>query len=69
MVQFEEMIKSLELREVLLKFLEQHLHPMLLNNFGLDMDLLQARVLKELPPFTFTSAMIVCIVSAIYWHI
>ena len=38
MVHFDEMVRSLELREVLLRFLETQLHPLLKRSFGLDMD-------------------------------
>lgn len=63
------MIKALELREVMLRFLELQAHPTLLSIWGVDMDHIQSKVYKELPPFNFTNGVIVCFVSAVYWQI
>ena len=69
MVQFEEMIKALELREELLRFLEQTWHPFLIQTFGIDMDQIQAQVQKNLPPFTLKTCIITIVVSFIYFQI
>ena len=69
MVQYDEMVRALELREVLLRFLENSLHPVLIKTVGIDMDQFQRWVHKSIPPFNLNNAVITCIVSAIYWQI
>ena len=69
MVQFDEIFKSLELREVLLKFMEQKFHPWLIKTFSLDMDSLQARVHTELPTFNFKTFLMLLVGSLIYWQV
>jgi hypothetical protein len=50
MVSFEEMIKSLELRDVLIKFL-QFSHGKLNSSLGFDMDKFQLEFKQTLPIF------------------
>ena len=50
MVSFEEMIKSLELRDVLIRFL-RHSHGFLNKGAGIDLDLLQKEIKNNIPKF------------------
>ena len=52
MVSFEEMIRALDLKNVLLKFLTKVAHPTLKKNFKIDMDEVQAWVFKNVPECT-----------------
>ena len=69
MVSFEEMIRALDLRNVLLKFLMNVAHPFLRKNFKIDMDEVQAWVLENTPEATVMNQFITVIVSAIFWKI
>ena len=53
MVSFEELIKRLELRDILLWLLTNYIHPILLDisDDQIDMDWFQDYAYKNLPPF------------------
>ena len=66
MVSFEAIIKSLELRDVLLRFLE-HTHGYLKNQGIIDMDQFQKRVHDHLPKYDFQTALATLVVSVFFW--
>jgi len=69
MVSFEEMIRSLDLKNVILKFLMNSAHPKLKNisDGKIDMDKIQAGVLKNLPYYTLNNGILVTILSAVFF--
>jgi hypothetical protein len=66
MVSFEEMLKSLELRDVLLKFLQRS-HGYLKSTYGIDMDLLQRELKMHLPKFDTQTGFLTVVLSFIFW--
>ena len=68
MVSFEEMIKSLELRDVLIKFLISA-HKAIKDILGFDLDRLQIWVFNNTPPFTASNAFLALTLSIIFWFV
>ena len=66
MVSFEEMIKSLELRDVLIKFLTRS-HKSIKKSTGFDMDQMQLLVLENFPKFDGSNALDALAFSIIFW--
>ena len=68
MVSFEEMIKSLELRDVLIKFLK-HSHRYIKANYGYDLDQMQLYVHDNVPKFDASNAFVALVFSMIFWTV
>lgn len=68
MVSFEEMIKSLELRDVLYKFLK-YSHRAIKKQSGIDLDKMQEFVFKNVPPFDASNGFVALVLSLILWTI
>ena len=69
MVSFEEMIRALDLKNVLLRFLMKVAHPFLKKNFKIDMDELQAWVFKNVPEPTLMTSVATIVISAMVWQL
>ena len=69
MVSFEEMIRALDLKNVLLKFLTNVAHPFLKKTYKIDMDDVQAWVFKNVPECTQTYQLATIVVGAIVWQV
>ena len=69
MVSFEEMIRALDLKNVLLRFLTNSLHPFLKKTFKIDMDEVQAWVFKSVPECTLMNQVATVVISAIMWKV
>ena len=57
----------MELRNVIMRFLDNRFHPFMIKNFGVDMNEFQAWVHKETPPFTLSTALQTIVLSTIFW--
>jgi len=71
MVSFEELIKRLELRDILLWLLTDYIHPILLDisDEQIDMDWLQVYVYKNIPPFNWENFLTALGVSTVGWFV
>lgn len=52
---------------ILLRFLENSLHPWLNSTLSIDMDIVQAKVVASIPPFTLERALICTAAIALFW--
>ena len=66
MVSFEEMTKSLELRDVLIRFL-RYSHGYLKKGAGIDVDLLQKEIKQDIPKFEYETGFTTVILSLGFW--
>ena len=69
MVSFDEMIRSLDLKNVLLRFLTNVAHPFLKKNFEIDMDEVQAWVFNNVPECTLMNQVATIIIGAIFYKV